>query len=420
MIRNIQLAAQDMYAYFKAQKKSLLVIILCFALALFTLLYSYAYHTGIKQDVSEGGRDSYVFNMSIESWPQAPPVVTAQRDAQLRQYLLSSGLPSFYAVRYEGTTLFNRYENEPLEQSYASPYRVLGVEYQDTGRLRQGWALNPSPEVTLFSGRWLRQGDAGKHRAIVFAKTWPEESPEGMALPETVRLPYDEAVYQVIGAADFTTDTAYGPRDPEIFTSAAIADIFPEVSGHYILIPMETFIEEQYPIFAVTLLFSKSPTRGQKARLEQKLEEIFPSGDFSVNTVYSDGVVGISRYHQQIISSVYIAFLGCVNAVVLYLFWLRLNMRRTAIYMMHGLTGSNLKWTMAIEAALVTMLGFAAGIALYALVRLLLPPHQNFMYALDWTGALYMMLGIEVFVQVCVDVNYVMTYTNDALIVHIN
>ncbi|MGI6005686.1 MAG: hypothetical protein ACOX88_09800 [Christensenellales bacterium] len=396
MLRNVKLALHNLAQNVVRQTKSLAVIVLCFALALFSLIYMYAYYTGVKKgDVETSGRDTYVVNVKLPALPDALPVISPERHEKLLEYIGARRLPDLYAVRYEGTTQTNRYEGRPLSPDHAvgRPYQVVGMQYWDAGRLM--WGL--FQEARLMQGRWLRRGDMGKNRAVVHWTLDTENSPDVSAMPPEVTLMHDDTVYQTVGMADFFTDTS---------------------GGYCIVIPIDTYIEKGYPVYNVTLLFSASPNVFQRRGLKKFVNtELFPGGNFVLEAAYSDDSGGrVSRYAHQLATSVYMGFLACVNALALFIFWMRNNMRQSAIYMMHGLSAPNLKWTLAMEVGFITMIGFSLGLAVFFAVRLLIPGAENYLYALRWWEPLVMMLGIEAFVQLCVDVAYLNTYTNDALI----
>nr|WP_122012219.1 FtsX-like permease family protein [Maliibacterium massiliense] len=415
-----KLAWYDIRQYVAKQRKAFFVLMFSFGLALFAFCYLYTYFTGVKHDPAAGGQDTYVVNIVLPELPDSLPVITQSRDAALRQFIAQNRYPALYALRYEGPTYANRNEGEILTPAYnvGEPYYVIGIDPNDTGRMRFG--VETTPEI--MEGRWLKPEDAGTHTAVVHwtlataqdplennlddINRYSRQDDPALAgiinktgvypMPPRVQLMHDDVSYNVVGKGDFFTDFS---------------------SDYSIAIPLDTYIAEQYPIQNIQLLFPTSVSGRQQEKLAAYVSELFPGFTFKADSTYSDNTGGrVSRYAYQLMNAGYMSLLACINALSIFVFWLKSNMRQYTVYLMHGLSAKRLKGTLAIEVLIITLLGFAVGLAVFALMQAIIPTAENYLYSISWWEVLVMMAGIELFIQVSVDTVFAQVYTNDALI----
>jgi ABC-type antimicrobial peptide transport system permease subunit len=152
-------------------------------------------------------------------------------------------------------------------------------------------------------------------------------------------------------------------------------------------------------------------------RVVQTMQEINPNYSYETNSTFGaaeDNLVAQRRF--RLARYFLLSLLACINAISIFAFWMRRNMRNYAICLMCGASGKRIRRAVRLEMLLLTTAGFAVGMALYRVMLWLVPMADPYVYRMTpWDFTLF--LGsIELCIQGIVSVIYRRSIHNDALI----
>nr|WP_162990610.1 FtsX-like permease family protein [Maliibacterium massiliense] len=429
MHRILWIAWIDIKQFLLKQTRSFCLVILCFGIAVFGTCYFYTYFSGIRHGFYQERKEVYehnvVFNFSED---QGYPVIDTTIDQKLRSFFARKNAPGLYAFRYGGDLQLNR-ENHSVfgidvsEYQPGLPFGVIGLASNDNQRMNYATA---DQKPVLFEGRWLDESDVEKYHAVIhwavateatlqnnmlteeyYYPVDPNHPQSGqlridkiLPMPETVRLMHDDVDFDVIGKADFSTDSSH------------------EFS---IVIPQDIYIKEGYPTSNFTIFTYRKMSNAQRHAFELYLrEDVFPGYNFVTNSSYDElNVVKRNRYIFQITSALCLGFLACINAISIFVYWIKMNLRKYVIYMLCGLSPQKLRCILNFEIAIISLAGICLGIGIYYISLLIVPMASHFMYTVQWWEIVVIISIIEIFIYACQWWIYHGLMTNNTLIAYI-
>ncbi|MGI6005151.1 MAG: FtsX-like permease family protein [Christensenellales bacterium] len=413
------LALYDIRRLVKTQIKSFLLLLLCFGIAMFAVCYFYTYFTATKKYFTDHENAYYTINLTcIETNHQGYAEMTAERDALLREFLAKDGMPKLLRIWYTGVPLYNMVEDKIMVEDEinvpGTAQFIIGIDVNDD------LSFGPSAPRQI-KGRWLDEEDRNTYRAVIhwtlaldnvedlmvsaesyyipFVDGDPKSGMVNVAklppMPQTIGVADEQTKYEVVGMAEFSIDY---------------------VRYMTAIIPIETFVKQAYPLLNITIMTQERLSNAQRSELVALMQDMMPNHTFSTASNFDDSIV---RHENEFVGRMVryssLGILACVNAVSVFVFWMKRNLRPYALYLLCGCSEKRLRRTIVMEVALLTGLGFIVGLLLYYAVLWAIPMQEPYTYAMSLAEIAAVLFFIELATQIITAFGYRRTVRGEAL-----
>lgn len=314
------------------------------------------------------------------------------------------------AISYDKfSLLYNWLEENELNNSKINIYSEMILmnkteEYNDIC-LVVGTNSTKSKRID-FVGEVISQDDLSEKRDYALIEYYSNIVPEDVFLiGSKINLKDKSYTVKAIDKIDVNKKIYFDCNTKEYYVN----DYESRLSS--IAIPYTTFIEHEYGIFAIEIIFEQPLNEEQQKDFNNFIEK-----EFNTNTIVKpvkENSNNISSIKNELMKYAIIILLALINIMALFSYWIDKNWRNYMIYKLCGANNQSIYMIISLEAIIISVISCIFGIILYYLTVPLLQKIY-ISYVLSLKEIIYIQSIVVLLVFILTNINIIQIFKRNS------